>query len=113
MKTAQKAEEAYFSAEEDLPREDPPFVYEDLELLASGGFGDVFSGRHKVLQVPLVVKITSIQEDDDEEQNGFLWRAFDIELDFYERTAGRSDISWVPAFYGSGKLDYCGIECPW
>jgi hypothetical protein len=88
-----------------------PFAAEDLSLLASGGFGVVFSGLHKVTQEPLVVKIARMTRSEDDNED--LWEAFTTELVFYETRSGRADISLLPAFYGSGMIKHEGVPCPW
>ncbi|KAL4526073.1 hypothetical protein Ndes2526B_g01106 [Nannochloris sp. 'desiccata'] len=104
-----KSEDARFSEEE--LEEELPFVQEILEPLASGGFGTVLLGRHKVNQIPIVVKISHMK--DDEEENAELEDVFRTERDFYEANVGRSDISWLPKYYGSGVLMHRGVKCPW
>jgi len=98
------------SPEEEL-EDELPFVQKDLKQLAEGGFGTVLLGRHKVQQVPIVVKIS--QTKDEKKKNAELEHIYTTERDFYEQYAGCSDISWLPKYYGSGYMIYQGVECPW
>jgi serine/threonine protein kinase len=91
---------------------DLPFVQHNLQPLASGGFGTVLSGRHRVTQAPIVVKITQMTEDEDD--NEALWDAFEAEVDFYDlMTIRRPAVSWMPRYYGSGMMRYHGAKSPW
>jgi hypothetical protein len=98
------------SFEEEL-EEEMPFVPENLKPLSSGGFSTVLLGRHKVNQVPIVVKISQMK--DNEKENAGLEDIYRTEREFYEKNVGRSDISWLPEYYGSGVIIHQGVKCPW
>ena len=110
MESPQASEEGYFTAQEELET-DSQILVAKAKVLATGGFGSVLPAWHKVKMIPLVVKVTRMTEDDAEDD--FLWDNYETELDFYERSVGRSDISWIPTFYGSGLMKFEDAECPW
>jgi hypothetical protein len=110
MTEAIEDNESYGTSQEELDKE-LPFDEKNLLLLAKGGFGTVFSTHHKVSQVPLVVKISHMAEDEDDNENK--WDTFETELEFYEARSGRDGFSWMPAYYGSGVIMYQQVRCPW